>query len=199
MAPNKLELRQQYRELRKQIPAATRYLAAISATDRLMVENIFQMSEHIACYMSALNEFETLPIIEAIWRTNKHCYLPKLSNCDEKALEFVRYRHGEKLHQNQYGIFEPVNESHKILPQQLDLVLLPLIAFDRSGHRLGTGGGFYDRTFAFMYEDKKRQPFMMGIAFSAQETEQIPVDAWDISLDAVLTEQGIIFFSGSSR
>ena len=71
-------------------------------------------------------------------------------------------------------------------------MIAPLVAFDLQGHRLGTGGGYYDRTFAFLHELAIRKPDMMGLAYAAQQAPQIPSDPWDITLNSVVTEQSII-------
>lgn len=193
MEQNKAELRREFQDIRKQIPAATRYLAAKSAADLLLEQDFFHNSEHIACYMPMRFEFDTLPIIELILQSNKHCYLPVMQHDKENNLIFVRYRNDDKLHQNEYSILEPVNLSHQIKPSELDLVLMPLVAFDRLGHRLGTGGGFYDRAFSFLYENQTaKRPCMVGLGFAAQEAELIPIEKWDISLNRVITEREMI-------
>jgi 5-formyltetrahydrofolate cyclo-ligase len=73
-----------------------------------------------------------------------------------------------------------------------DYLLVPLVAFDRTGHRLGYGGGFYDRTIATL-----RHARTIGVAFTAQELDAVPVGEYDLALDAIATEAGVIFFSGS--
>jgi 5-formyltetrahydrofolate cyclo-ligase len=127
-------------------------------------------------------------LIKLIWQQNKCCYLPILTK--EKTLLFVRYSPGDELEPNRYGIPEPVNKIQQIAPQALDLVILPLLAFDNAGHRLGTGGGYYDRTFAFLNQNKKNNikcPLLLGLAYASQQAIALPVDAWDIPLKACLT------------
>lgn len=128
--------------------------------------------------------------MEAIWRANKHCYLPILN--EDKTLKFVRYNKGDALCPNRYSIQEPLNREDEIPAEQLDLVITPLIAFDRQGHRLGTGGGYYDRSFAFLKNHSGKQPFMLGIGYAAQQADDLPSDEWDVCLDAVVTENQFI-------
>jgi 5-formyltetrahydrofolate cyclo-ligase len=85
----------------------------------------------------------------------------------------------------------PTQSSDELDASELDLVILPLLGFDPQGFRLGQGGGFYDRALANCAD----RPFRVGLAFECQRTEQIPVDAWDQRLHAVLTDTGLRFFA----
>lgn len=115
----------------------------------------------------------------------------------EKSLFFVYYEKGDALSANQYGIGEPENKSRIIPTHQLDLVIAPLVAFDAHGNRLGTGGGYYDRTFAFLHENKRDKPSLLGLAYLTQSMKTLPLEPWDIPLDGVITEQAFIEFSSS--
>lgn len=116
-------------------------------------------------------------------------------NDDEETLSFVRYQYGDGLRLNQFSILEPVKRNEILVPAKLELVLTPLTAFDVEGHRIGTGGGFYDRTFNFLLEDKTAKPIMLGLAFAVQQAESIPADPWDFLLDGVITENRILMRS----
>lgn len=146
---------------------------------------MFKANRHIACYCAYGNEFKTTPIINAVWQARKVCYLPVLS--DAKTLHFVQYNEGDELQLNQHQIPEPVHGCH-IHPEKLDLVIVPLIAFDLVGNRIGTGGGYYDRTFAFMFSQPRNSPFLLGLGYAAQFCDEIHPDAWDIRLNGILTE-----------
>jgi 5-formyltetrahydrofolate cyclo-ligase len=129
--------------------------------------------------------------MQVIWRAGKKCYLPVI---DQQVLQFALYEVNDALVGNQHQILEPVSRANVIDAGKLDLVMLPMIAFDNEGHRLGTVGGYYDRTFAFLRSRENSKPFMLGLAFDCQQAEQLPVDEWDVRLDGVLTESGIIEF-----
>ncbi len=77
--------------------------------------------------------------------------------------------------------------------QELDLVFLPLVAFDRVGHRVGMGGGYYDRTFAFV-QQMHHKPILIGLAYEMQQVDGLPFCTWDIPLDGVLTEKQLRLF-----
>ncbi|HEX4045951.1 MAG TPA: 5-formyltetrahydrofolate cyclo-ligase [Gammaproteobacteria bacterium] len=188
--PNKPELRKYYSAKRHAVPHAFRQQAAIKAAGHLVQQASFTDSQHIACYFAYEDEFISQPIIEAIWHANKTCYLPVLT--DSRILMFVQYNEGDTLRLNRYSILEPENISKSIAADKLDLVILPLLAFDHHGHRLGTGGGYYDKTFA--KENIVASPPLFGLGYALQQTTQVPIDSWDVPLDAVITENEVIYY-----
>lgn len=187
----KFQLRKHFKALRSKIKAGYREEASKKAAMIFASQTLFVNSEHIACYLAFKDEFDAAPIIEAIWLAKKKCYLPVLAE-DGKSLFFVRYKYGDALHLNRYSILEPVHTTHKLAAELLDITITPLIAFDKEGHRLGTGGGYYDRTFAFLKEPLNEKPHMIGLGYQEQEADKLPSDPWDISLEAVITEQHFI-------
>ena len=104
-------------------------------------------------------------------------YLPVIDA--QRHLRFAPWRAGVAIETNRFGIPEPACAAADLLaPQQLDVVLLPLLGFDRSGHRLGIGGGYYDRSFAFLRDRRGvAQPLLVGVGYASQE-----VAALDASL-----------------
>ncbi len=108
-------------------------------------------------------------------------------------LWFSEYKFGDKLIRNRYGIFEPDIRRRKPIPAWgLDLLLLPLVAFDASGNRIGMGGGFYDRTFAYLKtRNRWHTPKLIGIAHELQHIDSIEPNAWDIPLNGIVTESRI--------
>lgn len=187
--PSKYQLRLHYREVRSKIPVKEREQAAFAAARIFAHIDVFNQSEHIACYLPNKDEFDPMPILDVIWQAKKQCYLPVLAKSNDKTLVFVPYAYGDALHRNQFSILEPINISHSIPLSELDLVITPLIAFDKQGHRLGTGGGYYDKTFEHQAANK---PYMMGLGYAAQEAPHIPADPWDITLKSVITEKGLV-------
>ena len=95
---------------------------------------------------------------------------------------------------NEFGIPEPLLRSRRVTAiTRLDLVLTPLVGFDEQGNRLGMGGGFYDRSFAYLRQRQRwRKPHLLGVAFELQNCEQgLPHQQWDVPLDGVVTESGV--------
>lgn len=168
-----------------------RHAAATAAANHFVNHPLFLRSQSIACYVAFRDEFDTTPLIDAIWKANKHCYLPVLT--PEKILQFARYEQGDVLQKNQYGILEPQPGAPQLAVEALDLVITPLLAFDQAGHRLGTGGGYYDKTFALATE--RDQPHLIGLGYTSQEADRLPVEAWDIALAGVITENGLRLFN----
>tara|TARA_B110000908_G_scaffold113635_1_gene133335 strand:+ start:1081 stop:1407 length:327 start_codon:yes stop_codon:yes gene_type:complete len=94
---------------------------------------------------------------------------------------------------NRLGILEPRNNGRQLIAQQFDAVLVPLLGFDRQGHRLGMGGGFYDRAFAFKHQGGyRKRPLLIGIAHHFQEAESLTTQSWDVPLDAIITDRELI-------
>jgi 5-formyltetrahydrofolate cyclo-ligase len=153
---------------------------------------LFKESQHIACYFATESEFDTTPIINAIWRAGKNCYLPCLANDARNIINFATYREDDILVKNRYLIMEPFGT--EIIPaENLDVILLPLTGFDLHGHRLGSGGGYYDRTLATLSQPHQK-PYFFGLGFQLQQVQELPHDHWDISLDGVLTEEKLFQF-----
>jgi len=91
------------------------------------------------------------------------------------------------------GIPEPVDTNASLAPDAMDVVLVPLLGFDRRGHRLGFGGGYYDRSFAFLRDlERPSKPLLVGIGYALQEIDRIEPEDWDVRLDYVATERELI-------
>lgn len=175
--------------MRRAIPLEARHEKAQAAAALFSSHSLFQQSQHIACYLGQPEEFDCLPLIQLIWQMQKICYLPVLSN-EERQLIFSRYQPNDALHPNRYRILEPT-PYESIAVNELDLVIVPLVAFDLSGNRLGMGGGYYDYTFAFSRGGK---PYLLGLAYAEQHALELPCDRWDVKLQGVLTEEKCLIF-----
>lgn len=165
--------------------AASRALARC-----LTASPLFRRSDHIAFYLPNDGEIDLRPVIERAWAMGKHCYLPVLSPAFHNRLWFARYLPDTRLAPNQFHIPEPVSRWREMRPAwALDLVLTPLVAFDCQGNRLGMGGGFYDRTLAFLQQRQCwRRPLLVGTAYEFQRVTALPQQPWDVPLQAVVTE-----------
>lgn len=150
-------------------------------------------AQRIACYLPANGEVDCRFIIESAWGRGRQVLLPVLRG---NRLRFAPWRPGAASLRNRFGIDEPaVARSDEVDGRQLDLVLMPLVGFDLAGNRLGMGGGYYDRSFAFrLRRTRWRKPRLVGIAWQFQQVDALDARAWDVPLDAVITESGVCVF-----
>ncbi len=123
----------------------------------------------------------------------KQCFLPVI-NHPSLPLRFARYLHCQPTRLNRFGIPEPaVRRSDLLQAHNLQLIIVPLVAFDAQGGRLGMGAGFYDRTFAFLNSRKYwHSPSVIGAAHSFQQIDRVPQDSWDVRLGGVVTEKAFL-------
>ena len=149
-------------------------------------------ASRIGAYSASENEIDPQTIIADCWLAGKKAYLPVMSESKQYHIDFYAYNKGQKLKSNPYGITEPETSGDKIEPWKLDLVLLPLVAFDQFCNRIGRGAGFYDRCFAFANElPNSNRPILVGLAYSDQLIDTIPSQPWDVAMDYIITEHGI--------
>lgn len=185
-------LRQKIREQRRALSDGEREHAAFLLCERIASSRAFQRSKHIAFYLSNDGEMDLDILIKHAWQQGKHCYLPVLAEPNTQRLWFIPYTVNTKLKSNRFGILEPVHTRNTRLRKtlSLDLVLMPLVAFDEQGNRVGMGGGFYDRTLAFLRQRQYwHKPNLLGVAYEFQKNEQLNMNPWDIPLQAIATEK----------
>ncbi len=190
-------LRKQLRARRRALTRQQRIDASERMADKVSASRLFCNSRRIAAYLAVDAEMDPMPLIEIAWSMRKKIYLPVLSPAYSGKLWFVRYQTHTRMIKNKFGIPEPVvNHRQRISSAALDLVLTPLVGFDNRGNRLGMGGGFYDRTFAFLNNrEYLKKPHLLGLAYENQRVEKLKSEAWDVQLDSVATEMDYFRFS----
>lgn len=185
-------LRKELRARRNGLNPTQQEAASAWALRHLMKLPKFLRAQHVALYIAADGELNPHPIAEQLWKMGKRCYLPVLHPTQEGHLWFLEYTPETQLKPNRLGIPEPDHRhTQKLAANLLDIVLLPLVGFDRQGGRLGMGGGFYDRTFAF-HKGKKTKPYLLGMAHTCQEVETLEMADWDIPLFGIVTDKELI-------
>lgn len=187
---NKNQLRKLFRERRRALSIAEQQAASLALTKQFFTCRTFDSFQHIGLYICNDGELDLQPLIEQLWAHNKCCYLPKL---DGEQLLFSTYTHTTDLIQNRYSIAEPESTSVIRHIQELDLILMPLVAFSLHGERLGMGSGYYDKTLA--QYDIEQRPLLIGCAHDIQCAESLPQDQWDIQLDGILTPTRTLLFN----
>ncbi len=195
-APDKKRLRQRLRARRNALTTREQRDAAHAVARQLSHSAEFIRSRHIGVYWPNDGEVDPAPLVERAWQLGKQCYLPVLHPTEPRRLWFVLWQPDTPLYPNRFGIPEPnPYREPRLAAAFLNLVLLPLVGFDAQGGRLGMGGGFYDRTFAFKARPERipgQGPNLFGLAHACQEVPTLPSEPWDIPLSAVVTDQGIV-------
>lgn len=183
-------LRGQMRLQRQALTVPIRLAAAEAVAQSLLPLDAMRRPGRVAGYWAVQGEVP-LHALFAAPAPYDYC-LPCV--VDGARLGFAPWRPGEPVEPNRYGIPEPiVAPEHHWPPESLDVVLVPLLAFDRRGGRLGSGAGYYDRSFAFLAGlPRPARPLLVGIGYAMQEVEQLPLEPWDIALDFVATEAGLL-------
>lgn len=184
--------RRQLRERRAALPAAQRIAAAQGLLQQLRSLPEFSVDQRIGGYFAVEGELSLHLVVAQCWREGKAFHLPVAM--PGRQLQFAPYTAASEVLPNRYGIPEPQAAStHLLDPAALELVLVPLLGFDRHGHRLGYGGGFYDKSFAFLQQrERPSLPLLVGIGYSFQEIDTLAPEPWDVRLDLIATERELI-------
>jgi len=188
---SRTQLRRQLRQLRRQLSPLEQARASQALRRQLIHSRSFRRARHLALYLAADGEIDPRPLLQLAQRLGKQVYLPILRRWPRNRMDFQRLLPGEKLAANRFGIAEPRHcRARQRQPWALDLLLLPLVGFDEEGGRLGMGGGFYDRSLAYLGRRKNwHKPTMLGLAHDGQKVDRLPLAAWDVRLDAIVTDR----------
>lgn len=182
-------LRRQLRAARRALPAAERIAAADALAARLLALPFAPSHGPVAGYWALDGEIALHAWQLRLPSACDYC-LPVLG--DDERLRFAAWRPGAPLRSNRYGIPEPDVAADALLaPEQMSLVVVPLVGFDATGHRLGMGGGWYDRSFTYRL-GRSAPPWLVGAGFALQRIDALPPEAWDVRLDAICTEREVI-------
>jgi len=191
LAASRKRLRSALRAKRRAVTPKARKLYSEQLAHNVDCWLHLRPSWRIALYAALPEELDTTPLIELARQRGCRIYLPRIDRHSlGRKMQFVEM--STRQRSNRLGIFEP--EGARIIGARwLDLVFLPLVGFDSRGVRLGTGGGFYDRAFAFRHwRAVWHTPQLIGLAYSFQQVEHITSAAHDVLMDAVVTEKGVI-------
>ncbi len=165
-------------------------LSSRKAQQALLAEKLWQEARCVALYMPTKGEVQTQLLASQAWECGKKVFLPRCNPTQAGHMDFVACRDMHDLVQGKYGIWEP-NPS---LPAQdlgmVDMVLIPGLAFTRQGQRLGFGGGYYDR---FLSKSENQHVTRVGMAFSWQILDTLPTQPWDISIQALVSDEGVLW------
>jgi 5-formyltetrahydrofolate cyclo-ligase len=199
MSVRPTDLRAQLRARRRAVPVHERVSASRQFARILRRSQLLRPGRRVAVYVAHDSEADPRMIVRLARRNRCELYLPAIVDYHRRRMEFRRYARDTRLRPNRYGIPEPERgAAPRIAVGHLDLVLVPLVAVDARGTRLGTGAGFYDRALQHLRAGRRwRRPKLIGLAYEFQRVEQLAARAWDVPLDALVTEKGLYPLQGS--
>jgi len=159
--------------------------------DKFYDSEYYKKSKHIFIYISYDSEINTKEIIYNALKDNKKIYVPR-TEFKTRVMDAVEITSLDNLIESDYGILEPSIREPHIDPNELDLIVVPGVAFDRNGGRVGYGAGFYDRYFKKISEDKREKVIKLALAYDFQVLEKVPMNEQDIPVSYIITEKEFI-------
>jgi 5-formyltetrahydrofolate cyclo-ligase len=198
-AHNDSDKRALRRLLRHRRQALTHYqqrLAAQRLCSQLKTLPEIQRTRCLSLYLPINGEIDPTLLLPWLRKRNVDVYLPVLRPFSDNILWFVAYRADTPMVKNRFGIWEPdlrfsAQRRNRLPAWALDTLIVPLVGFDSNANRMGMGGGFYDRSLAFVHR-LGMSPNLIGVAHACQQVASLPVEAWDVPLNAVVSDQGIV-------
>lgn len=187
---NKAELRKELRERRRLVEPSQAASASLALRDLFLSSVALSSDALVAVYVADDGEIDPAPLVEAL-KAKGHRFCLPCEVPEGQPLRFRAYDPEDRLGLNRWAVPEPLHSAPFVVP---DVLLIPLVAFDKNGRRLGRGGGYYDRTLAQLRSLKK--PLVVGLAYAMQEVGAVPSEAHDAHVDAVVTEKEVFFPAG---
>ena len=180
-------IREHLKLKRKNLSQKKSHYISHTISEKVIGSKWLSQYTNVGIYYPVNGEVNTLQLIDYMWSINQQVFLPIIN---EKNLQFGRLDPDSQLKKNYFGIPEPaIKTETQISTNHLDMVFVPLVAFDLNGFRLGMGSGYYDRPFEkrLTVKDKKR-PVLIGLAYEFQKQECLNHQPWDVPLDMAITE-----------
>lgn len=174
---------------------ASERLAAL-ALDHFHTSGLSTPPGRLGVYMPADGEISPLPIGAGLMETGWSVWIPVVRSDTE--MDFARLEIGEDLVENRFGISEPARPTERCTASELDMIVVPCVAFDRYGHRLGMGAGFYDRALSGTRpgptdrDPSDGKPVLVGVGFDFQFVDRLAADPWDVPMDLIVTDQRVV-------
>ncbi|CAH0992873.1 5-formyltetrahydrofolate cyclo-ligase [Sinobacterium norvegicum] len=183
-------LRQQLRRKRRQLSSNQQRIASRTVCHSIIKLKEFRRAQSIGLYLANDGEIDPWPLCQAALSAGKKVYLPIVG--DNYTLSFHRYQRHQRLRRNRYNIQEPLRRTRRITSlKTLDLLIMPLVGFDRYRNRIGMGGGFYDRALSFKQRHKHKKPSLFAIAHQFQQCQPLSPQSWDVRVDKVISDKAM--------
>ena len=193
MVADKAVLRAAMRERRRSLTDRDVYERSLAAQRHVLASEAWSTATSIGLYMAVRQETDTSLLLEEAWKAGKDVYLPYVSPVMPGIMELVLCGSGQELVKNRFGIPEPVSPVCPVSQSDSgcpDYIIVPALAFDMEGHRLGSGGGYYDRLFG---RKSMQDAIRIGFAYAFQIVGGIPAEAWDAPMHALVTEESFVW------
>ncbi|XBC38559.1 MAG: 5-formyltetrahydrofolate cyclo-ligase [Buchnera aphidicola (Melaphis rhois)] len=173
-----------FRMLRKKIGIKEQKISSLKISDKIFNCKLLCSCKNVAVFISFDGEIDTSQLISELWKKKYNVFLPIIDSIFNKTLFFSQYFPNTRLQLNKFNIFEPIIRKEVVVScQEMDVIMVPLVAFDIFGYRLGMGGGFYDK----ILNSYKNKFFPVGLAYDFQLVNKIIPKPWEIPLPAVFT------------
>lgn len=183
-------LRQEILAKRRQLTAKESAQAGLSILKTIMQMNVFKRTVNVASYISLSGELCTQDMNE-YFMTRHHLCLPYMVTGQKGKMDFYSFKKGDELVENRFHILEPKNQPENlVLEDKIDVIIVPLVAFDNKGNRMGMGGGYYDR----MLKKVRKDCLVIGVAYEFQLVDELLVEEWDMPMDIVITDKNCYEF-----
>ena len=189
MTTPRAELRKTYLAARERLPDDERIAAEQTIADHIVQHARVMTATTVAAFMATRGEVSLQTWFAKVPETLQLALPVVAGNRGEMSFHAFDPHQAERLIANRYGILEPPEDAP--LVTNFEVMLTPLVAYDAHGNRLGMGGGYYDRYLA----SATPKPYLLGVAFACQQADALPAEEWDMRLDAVVTENGVLEFS----
>ncbi len=191
MQQEKKQLRRKILKIRDLFTAAEIREKSLAITENFVGLEAYRKAETIMFFVPFRNEVDTRYLAERSMELHKKVLVPRTIKEKRELIPSLLLNWDDDLVPGEYGIPEPPPEKLRpVEPRLIDMVIVPGVAFDLSGNRLGYGGGYYDRFFERLQENTP----LVAVVFDHQIVEQVPVDPWDRRVDAVVTEERVLSF-----
>ncbi len=153
---------------------------------------LIEPNARVALYWAVQGELPLLDTVHLLTAIGAAQYLPVVQ--DDGSLRFAPWRTGAELASNRFGIPEPVVKADQLFTAaDLDVILLPLLAFDGQGNRVGSGAGFYDRSLAALISGPRPgKPLLIGVGYAFQQVARLVAQPWDVRLDRIVCQSGLV-------
>lgn len=192
----KRTLRRFLRRQRQALSEHEQRLAAQRLCHQLKALPEIRRAKRISLYLPVNGEIDPTPLIGWLRKRRVEVYLPVLRPFSANVLWFVAYHRDTPMVRNRFNIWEPdmrfsAQRQNRLPAWALDTLIVPLVGYDANANRMGMGGGFYDRSLAFMHRPGP-SPNLIGVAHACQQVASLPVEPWDVPLTAVVSDQGCV-------